>query len=66
MYVGPKKFVESDFVTKMRLKYEASSPKKKMVVDATLCLAGAVAGTAVVALAYVAGTKSISEETAED
>jgi hypothetical protein len=25
MYVGPKKFVESDFVTRMRLKYSTTS-----------------------------------------
>jgi hypothetical protein len=54
MYVGPKKFVESDFVTRARLKYSTTSedgtvdltPKAKVFCRVTGFVLGAAAAIA--------------------
>jgi len=54
MYVGPKKFVESDFVTRMRLKYSTTAedgtvdltPKAKVICRVTGLVLGAAVGVA--------------------
>lgn len=66
MYVGPQKFVESDFVTRMRLKYSTTSedgivtltPKGKAVFS----VIGVALGTAATAALYVVANKTILKE----
>lgn len=68
LYAGPKKFVESDFVTRMRLKYSTTSldgsviltPKAKVISTAVGAVLGAAVGIAVVAATHM------NSETTED
>lgn len=75
MYVGPQKFVESDFVKRMRLKYSTTSedgtvnltPKGNVVFSSI----GVALGTAASIALYVVVNKTIlkdnnSAETTED
>ena len=76
MNIAPKKFVESDFVTRMRLKHSTTSedgtvnlnPKFKVACS----VVGVALGAAATAAMYVVATRTIldkdndSEETTED
>jgi hypothetical protein len=74
MYVGPKKFVESDFVTRMRLKYSTTTeegeieltPKAKIFCRVTGFALGAVGAVALNAVANRTILKDNSEATTED
>lgn len=66
MYVGPQKFVESDFVARMRLKYSTTSEDgtvtltpKGNILFGTI---GAVAGTAVVIAMTVVASRTILKQ----
>jgi hypothetical protein len=48
----PESFIESDFVTNQRLKYE-SSPKHQKIVHATAFATGAVLSAAAMGVMYV-------------
>lgn len=63
MYVGPKKFVESDFVTRMRLKYSITTEdgdieltRKAKIICYTV---GGVLGTAAAVALNVVASRTI-------
>lgn len=60
MLALPKKFVESDFVTQQRLKYEASTKRQK-IVNAIAYGTGAVVGASVVVGVFVVGSKILDK-----
>lgn len=71
MYVGPKKFVESDFVTRMRLKYSTTSEDgtvnlntKGKVLFTTIGVA--LGTTAAVALNVVASRTILKDNDSEN
>lgn len=74
MYVGPKKFVESDFVTRMRLKYSTTSedgeveltPKAKLFCNVTGLVLGAAAAIALNAVVNTILDKDDNTDSSED
>lgn len=54
----PKKFVASNFVTKQRLKYEAS-PTRRKIVDGSAYVIGGAIGAGCSYVIYKAGQKSV-------
>jgi hypothetical protein len=59
----PQSFVESDFVTKQRLKYE-TSPAHRKITNTIAFATGAALGTAAIAGMYV-GLKKLEEKLTE-